>query len=389
MTVLDHPCHRTSLLRRLARVTQPISTDPTTIRKALEDGRIRRVLAVRASRLGDLLMTTPALHAFHERFPEAEIHFLTNDYSRAFLENEPDIAQIHTFGGRERDLLGKKAAPLRRQLRAIGFDLLLALRPRKELMALALQLEIPFLFPTGQRGEDRKDQHVAQQCFDRISPLGLDGSPGPMRLFLAENDRQAARKHIPEGSGPVVLLHPGTDETKRLWLWRGVRKRTWPQSHWAELIRRLEHGLDARVLLSSGNAIEARWVQGILGSIDSRATHLCGLPLRQFCALFELSDLIITGDTGPLHIAAALGRPQLCLFGPSPAAYTGPWGPQARVLTLDLPCSPCQGKKVRCPQNVCMEDLLPAQVYAQAWASTSASATPTAAGASSDSPDSS
>ncbi len=347
-------------------MTPPTSTDPIAIRKALESGTIRRVLAVRASRLGDLLMTLPALHAFHERYPEVTISFLTNDYSRAFLENEPYVTKIHTFAGRERDLLGSKGKPIRQELQKEGFDLLLALRPRKELMALAESLEIPYLFPPGERGDDRKDLHVVQQCFDRIAPLDLQGKPGPMRLFLAETDRDAARQRIPLGEGPLILLHPGTDETKRLWFWRGVRRRTWPQSHWSELIQGLEKRLGARVLLSSGNTIEGRWVQEILRRSDSEATHLSRLPLRQFCALFELSDLIITGDTGPLHIAAALGRPELCLFGPSPAAYTGPWNDKARVLSLQLPCSPCQGKKVRCPQNVCMTELLPDRVLREA-----------------------
>jgi lipopolysaccharide heptosyltransferase II len=347
-------------------MTRSPITDPQLIREALEAGQIRRVLAVRASRLGDLLMATPGLHAFHERYPEAEITFLTNEYSRAFLENDPDIHELMTFKGRERDLLTSKAAPIRKEIQDKGIDLLLALRPRKEVSALAEKLQIPYLFPLGQRGTDSDEIHVVQQTFDRIAPIGLTGDPGPMRLFLAEEDLEAARARIPAGDGPVILLHPGGDDTKRLWLWRGVRKRIWPKSHWAELIQRLESGLGARVLVSSGNAIEARWVEDILGRFDNQATHLSRLPLRQFCALFELSDLVITGDTGPLHIAAALRRPQLCLFGPTAVTYTGPWNDKARVLRKEIPCSPCQGKKTRCLQNVCMEELLPSQVHGEA-----------------------
>lgn len=341
-------------------------TDPEQIRGALEEGRIRRVLAVRASRLGDLLMATPALHAFHERNPAAEITFLTNEYSRAFLENDPDIHELLTFKGRERDLLTRKAAPIRKQVQERKVDLLLALRPRKEIGAFAEKLEIPYVYPLGQRGTDSDDVHVVQQTWDRIAPLGLSGEPGPMRLFLAEEDLRSARQVIPDGEGPIILLHPGGDDTKRLWLWRGVRKRIWPKTHWAELIQRLEGGLGARVLVSSGNALEGRWVEDILGRVPNRATHLSGLPLRQFCAAFELSDLVITGDTGPLHIASALGRPQLCLFGPTAVTYTGPWNDKARVLRKEIPCSPCQGKKTRCRQNVCMEELSPSQVHGEA-----------------------
>ncbi len=88
--------------------------------------------------------------------------------------------------------------------------------------------------------------------------------------------------------------------------------------------------------------------------------------MGEFCGLTQHADLVITVDTGPLHIACATGTALLGLYGPSPRSFTGPWGEQTRVIQKDLECSPCQGKKIKCTRNICMEQILPEEVLATA-----------------------
>ena len=336
-----------------------VITDAKTICQALRSGEVRRVLAIRASRLGDLLMTTPALHAFAQAWPGCAIDFLTNVYSQAFLAGNPDIEEVHAFDGTERDLLGRKAKAIRGKL-AGRYSMILALRPRQDLVQLAELLEVPYLFPGGDQDLSDRGKHVVQHCFDRLKPLGLEGQPGPMRLAVSSHNEERAASLVADTKRPLLLLHPGCDETLRFKLRRGVKRRIWPVAHWIELINKLQGELGAQVLLSSGSRVEGRWVEKIRSACRVPPQHFSQLPLQEFCGLTRHADLVITVDTGPLHIACATGTALLGLYGPSPRSFTGPWGARTRVIQ----CSPCQGKGVKCKRNICMEQILPAEVVA-------------------------
>ena len=345
----------------------------TVVREKLQAGEICKVLAVRASRLGDLLITTPTLHAFRKRWPACRIHFLTNKYCEDLLQENPDIDETHVFDGRERALGSLTGKRLAKTLAPIGFDLLLALRPRRELESFAERLKIPFLWPPAaldpeERADGQPTGHVVERCFARIARLGIEGVPGPMHIYLTDKEISAARELVPRREGSLVLAHPGCDET---WRWkprRGVRRRLWPVSHWVELIDRLQEDLGAQVLLSSGSRVEGLWVEKIRHRCKTRPVHLNRPSMRSFCAVVKNADLVVTIDTGPLHLATALGVPLLGLYGASPPEYTGPWGTRVRVERFELPCSPCQGKGAVCRRNVCMEEIKPEQVLASARA---------------------
>ena len=338
-----------------------VTTNATAIRSALAAGDIRRVLAIRASRLGDLLMTTPALHGFAQTWPYCEIDFLTNRYSEDFLGGNTDIHKVHAFDGTERDLLGRKAKAIRSKL-AGRYSMILALRPRHLLTRLAEILEIPYLFPDSSAGVGDASQHVIQHGFDRLRPLGIKGEPGPMRLNISEQEESSVVAGLPHNGKPLVLLHPGCDETLRFQLRRNGKSRLWPTACWVELIDKLQKHLGAEVVVSSGNRIESIWVDKIRAACTQAPRHFSGLPGREFCRLIHCVDLVITIDTGPLHVACATGTPLIALYGPSPRRFTGPWGENTLAIQKDLECSPCQGQSIRCTRNICMEQILPSEV---------------------------
>lgn len=336
--------------------------DGTALRQKIEAGEIRRVLALRASRLGDLLMTTPTLRALREAHPALHVTLLTNPYSAELVRGNPDVDDVLLFAGRERDLVSRRGRRFAASLRD-RFDLLLALRPRKGLEAFAAAAGIDHVFPRGDQGSDRST-HVVQQCFDRIATLGLAGSPGPLRLVLEDEERAAARTRfeVPER---YVHLHPGCDETFRWRLRRGVRRRVWPTQHWIEFIDSLESELGLRAVLTSGSDIEGHWTREIADScVRARPLRVHRPTLRELASVTQGALACVTVDTGPLHIATALAPLLIGLYGPSPTSFTGPWDPRGRSVALarELPCMPCQGKSLRCPRNVCMEEITPREV---------------------------
>jgi ADP-heptose:LPS heptosyltransferase len=119
---------------------------------------------------------------------------------------------------------------------------------------------------------------------------------------------------------------------------------------------------------TSGSRIEARWVERIRTACAHPPLHVARPGLRTLAALAAEADVVVTVDTGPLHMATAVGTPLVGLYGPSPVAFTGPWAPDSpfAVLRRDLPCAPCQGKSVVCQRNVCMEEITPSDVLATA-----------------------
>lgn len=327
------------------------------------------MLAVRASRLGDLLLTTPALRAFKERWPETRVVFLTNSYCRELLAGNPDVDEILAFDGREADLAGRTGRRLAGRIDR-EIDLLLALRPRPELVRFAHAVGIPYCFPASDPSPLDRSRHVVEQCLARLAPLDVDPRGGPLVLPVTDAERAWASSLLPPGDGPILLCHPGCDETFRLKPRRGTRRRLWPVDRWRRLIDGLPDRLGARVLVTSGSPVEARWVERILRGCRARPAHLPGPPVRALAALASLADLVITIDTGPLHVATAVGTRVIGLYGPSPPAYTGPWSPTGRATSLrrDLPCAPCQGHGVLCLRNVCMEEITVDEVLAAAQA---------------------
>ncbi|MCA8968992.1 MAG: glycosyltransferase family 9 protein [Planctomycetes bacterium] len=333
------------------------ANEATTIRDALDSGEIREVLAIRASRLGDLLMTTPTLDAFRRRFDKARITLLTNPYSAAIVQGSPSVDSTIVFEGRERDLVGRRGKTLAGRLRG-HYQLLLALRPRPELADFARRADIAHVFPPGAQSE-RRDRHVVTQCYERIAPLGLPATgPGPLRVTLSSRELDEVQSALGLRQ-PFVQMHPGCDETMRIWLRRGVRRRVWPAESWIELIDEIHARSALDVVLTSGSSVEHRINQEIASKAKRRPKLAHRLPLRQLMSLSSLARACITIDTGPMHLATAVGTQLVGLYGPSPVDYTGPWAPNgtADVLRADLPCMPCQGKNVHCPRNVCMEEI--------------------------------
>jgi lipopolysaccharide heptosyltransferase II len=130
----------------------------------------------------------------------------------------------------------------------------------------------------------------------------------------------------------LILLQPGA---------RWVNKR-WPVEHFAALVRALEKKFPAARFAILGGQDDAPLGETISAAAPGKILNLCGqTSLPEMIEVVRRGDLLITNDTGPMHVAAALGRPLLALFGPTAPERTGPYGQLSNVLRLPLPCAPC------------------------------------------------
>ena len=167
-------------------------------------------------------------------------------------------------------------------------------------------------------------------------------------LVSLKQDSQAAvegRKvtdTIP-GSGPLVILHPGTSAF-------GEFKR-WPVERFGELAAALQQGLDARCVITQGPG-EEQLASAVAAASNGTAQAAPPLSITQLIELLRDANLVIAGDTGPLHIAALLQKPVIGIFGPKDPIIYGPYGTRSEIVRVDLECSPCTRRKCNDPQCI-------------------------------------
>lgn len=304
-------------------------------------------------------MMQPLLMRLKARDPAAEIHVLAPAWSAPLLARMPEVAGVieNPFPHGAFDWAGRRA--LGRRLASADFQAAYVL-PNSWKSALA-----PFFARIPRRigytGEARffllNERHPTRtlpRLVDRYAALAGDFSdptPNPY-LTSTPKQQQAARAALglPADAAPVVLC-PGAEY--------GPAKR-WPAHHFATLARLL----DPPVWII-GSAKDAPIGAEIARLSDGKAENLCGRTnLEQAIDLVAGARAVVTNDSGLMHVAAALDRPTVALYGSSSPAYTPPLSSRAKILTLGLECSPCFRRECPLGHLRCLADLPPDRVLA-------------------------
>jgi lipopolysaccharide heptosyltransferase II len=333
---------------------------------AVQDASISpNVLAVRFSSIGDVLLTTPLLRAIRLRYPDARITVLTKPAYVPLLSHNPHVTQVLEAAP------GKPLRSVARQLRAGRYTHLLDLHD--SLRSRLLRAMVPGAWGTypkhrvaraaliyTKRDYYRDRRPVAERYFD--AARGLHVMPDGQRpdFFLSpdserETDTWLARSRL--GQDRIIALAPGAAHaTKR-----------WPVEHWRLLAGRLrEQDFSIAIVGGTEDAILGdALVEGARGRIANAAGHF---GLQDTGALLRRAAALVSGDTGVMHMAAAVGTPVVALFGPTVQRFGFfPYTSRAEVIELALPCRPCSSKGgPRCPlgHHRCMVDIAPDAVLA-------------------------
>ena len=345
--------------------------------------RVERILAIRLDPLGDLLLTRPALAALRHRFPEARMDLLALPYTapigRLFPEIDDclayDVHQLRPSGHLLRRQNYVDLVALIRDLRARRYDLAISFCGRVasffawasgarwrfglagEAAAYTLTNPLP-----GRRYDRR--HHEAAYCLDLAAAAGATDRPPFRPVSVPPDLAEQWLARVPEWTAPgrpKVVLHPGASN--------GWAKK-WTPEGFAGLARHLVERSEA-VVAVTGSAGEASLTQFVAGAGGSAVLDLAGrLDLRGLATVIAGADLVVSGDSGPLHLATQLGRPVVGIYGPSDPGLSGPFEGKAEVVRLDLPCSPCYDatRPAICPldHHRCMKELPVAVVAAAA-----------------------
>jgi heptosyltransferase-2 len=321
-----------------------------------------RILVIRYSALGDVVIATSLLEPLRRTFPDARIEWVTSAPYVPLLEGLPEIAAVHVLGRDGSESAWQLASRLRGR-----FDIALDLQNKLKsslIAAAAAPRRAAFRRRTfGQAvlslfGQDPPlvRAHQTRLYAEAAAHLGI-GEPGRMKISLAGQARALAADALRGVDAPVVALAPGA---------RWATKR-WPAERFAEVADALAaDGL--RIVLAGGPADRDAFA-AFRAAVRSRVdADLSFLPLDALAASLARVQLLIACDSGPVHLATAVGTPVLALFGPTSVARWGP-PPPGRAISLGLRCSPCSnhGGEV-CPErhHRCLGDLTAESVVAVA-----------------------
>jgi lipopolysaccharide heptosyltransferase II len=345
------------------------------------DWNADNVLCVRLDNLGDVLMTTPALRAIKHGKPGRRLTLLTSPAGAEVAVLVPEVDEVIAYDAPWMKATGPRADArpdlgLIRRLHRSGHDAavvftvysqnplpaalvcFLAGIPRR----LAHCRENPYQLLTHWVREPEPEQmvrHEVRRQLDLVAEVGCTTEDIRLSLRVPENARLRARGILRElglhAGRPWLAIHPGASAPSR----------RYPPEHFARAAGMLARDLGFEVVFT-GSAAEAELVETIRDDMGAPSHSLAGkLGLAELAGVIEAAPLLIANNTGPAHIAAAVGTPVVDLYALTNPQHT-PWGVANRVLSYDVPCKNCY--RSVCPEghHDCLRRVPPEEVVAAA-----------------------
>ncbi|OIP36734.1 MAG: lipopolysaccharide heptosyltransferase II [Deltaproteobacteria bacterium CG2_30_66_27] len=331
-------------------------------------------LLVRATNwLGDAVMTTPALAGVRESFPDARIVLLARPLVAELFRHHPDVDEVMVYErpGRHEGALGRLR--LAGELRRRRFDGALLLQNAFDAALIAFLGRIPERagYPTDGRRlllslpvpltREILERHEVEYYLCLLDGLGIPRPvPASLKLAVVEEEKEAMARRLAslgiEPGTPIVVINPGATY--------GSAKRWYPD-RFAAVADALSAEWGAKVVVV-GSTAEAPLADEIEAATLTPPVNLAGkTAVREMMALLSLSSFLLTNDSGPMHIGAALGVPLVAIFGPTDWRRTSPWTDRARIVRVEIDCSPCK-RRVCDRGHECMLGVTPDMVIAAA-----------------------
>lgn len=331
-----------------------------------DDGSRLRILIVRLSAIGDIVHALPVLGALRAARPNAHIGWLVEGLSAPLLDGHPHLDELFVFQKKWRKawhggLLSTEARALMNQVKARRWDVAIDLQglARSGLLAwisgAAARIgygdhdarELNWLFNNRRVKPPATARHVVQRNLALLRAMGIDAPADTKPLIAIRDDEKAAMRARLVGecdaapSDRFVALNPGA----------GWASKRWPPERFARVGVDIARRTGLRPLVLWGPGEEQLRDAVVVGLRAARMHPIAAPPtrIRELATLISLCELFVGGDTGPTHIAGALGVPTVSVFGASDGARNRPWPISAGPMIQrdDLACVPCW--KTACP----------------------------------------
>ena len=328
----------------------------------------RRILAIRLDNLGDVLVTTPAIHAIKTSLPFVELSLLTSPVGAQVARLNPDIDEVIVYESPWMDPWQRLPQNSKREQRMIAmikerqFDgaIIFTSYHQSSLPAaylcyladiplrLAASIDGPGSLLTTRHKHPERMMHEVERGLDLVNAVGFSTNALDLVLKVPIKARESIYEFLSgqnvDALRPLVVIHPGCS----------MPARTYPFDMYSQVLDLVIERLGATIVVT-GTQDEQALVEQVLDKVQEhnrKEILACAgtLPFPDFCALIEAADLIITNNTGPMHIAAASKTPVVALFAlTNPPEQWGPWRVPHKQLYHDVSCRICY-KRI-CPYN--------------------------------------
>ncbi len=345
----------------------------------------KRILVIRLDLIGDLVLSLTVVHTLKRAYPDAEIDLLAVPSSSKVALSDPNIAQVIAYdpniwrrpGALLQPKNWREAITTIRRLRSRHYDIavsvfgewaaiLAVLSKAKRIVGFGRESYPGFVTDNvpGYHWAKRDHQHEVDYCLELAKAAGATVTEDDRvpQLYVdeqarAEIDRVLQNEGISPDT-PLIICHVSSNN--------GQSKR-WPIPYWAMLIDRLVQKNIAQIVFT-GAPDDLPLIEAVTRRMQEHAVNLAGkTSLTQLTALMERATLLITGDSGPMHIATAVGTPLIAIHGPTDPVESGPVSPFATILRNDIWCSPCYHAEntadCRFFTTQCMKNIPPEQVF--------------------------
>ncbi|MFH0935504.1 MAG: lipopolysaccharide heptosyltransferase II, partial [Candidatus Omnitrophota bacterium] len=310
----------------------------------------RRILVVRTDRIGDVLLSTPVIRALREEYPNAYIAMMVSAYARDIAEGNPWLDEVITYDKDARHKGWLSSLKFACSLKKRKFDLALILHPTNRVHLVTFFAAIPRRI-----GYDRKlgilltdrikhrkqfgEKHESQYNFDLLRHLGLGAAAKDLFMPIKPESEQWAKEILRESGikeeDQILIIHPGASCPSKIW----------PNERFAEAADKLAKEYKLKVLVVAGpkDIVQA---QAVIKKMHTPALNLAGrTSISHLASILKKCRLFISNDSGPVHIASAVGTPVISIFGRSQAGLSprrwGPLGAKDKALHKDVGCIEC------------------------------------------------
>ena len=337
------------------------------------------ILIVKLSAIGDVIHTLPALNAVRKQYPDAHITWLVEEAAYGVIKGHKALDRI-IVSKRKTWLKGlagrsclkniREACGFIKHLRDTRYDLILdfqALLKSGVLIGLARggrkigfdkgmeHQEHSYIFLNERIKPVDMEVHALIRGMILLEAIGIRSSKVEYNIYISDQDRNAAND---------LLMHCGIKTPELLVAINPMAKwetKLWDNLKFATLADRLIGQANADVIFTGGQE-DREAIDHIVSNMKAQAANLAGKTgLKTLAALYEKTSIVVSTDTGPMHLAAAIGTPVVALFGPTAPWRTGPFGPGHKIIMADLECSPCF--KRQCNTIDCMKQITVDQVF--------------------------
>ncbi len=317
-----------------------------------------KILIIKPSSLGDVIHALPFLKAVKDTFPDSQIDWVISKNLKGIIDDNPLINELITLDKDSWKNVKKlpetlsELSSLRKTLRSKHYNMAVDLQGllRSGLIVFSTPTTLKIGFEDAREGSrffyDKKvpvneAAHAVDKCLEAAKAIGAKVDKAEFPLHISSAAKDQIKKLIGDLKEYIVIVPSA----------RWISKR-WPAEYFASLITKLPIPC-----VISGNKEDIEILQNTTNLSIGKIIDLCGkTDLKELTALLAGAKVVVTNDTGPMHIAAALDVPVVAIFGPTDPVKTGPYRWQTnrklKVLKADVSCSPCRNRK--CEELICL-----------------------------------